>query len=87
MENLDFKKLYEEMKKERDEAIEKLNIYIKKRDEKSLLYYENNKEKCKDRMREYNKTYKLNNKTDPEKIKEYNKNAREKRKLKKLEEK
>ena len=84
-ETIDYKKLYEEMKKERDEAVERINIYLKKSTEKSLRYYEKNKEQCKERMREYNKTNKANHSLkpiDPEKIKEYNKRAYEKRKQK-----
>lgn len=84
-EELDYKKMYEEMKKERDEAVKRINIYLKKSTEKSLRYYEKNKEQCKERMREYNKTYKETHTIkppDPEKIKEYNKRAYEKRKQK-----
>jgi len=88
-EKLDYKKMYEEMKKERDEALEKYKKYSCRQTDQSLKYYEKNKEHCKERMREYNKTYKANHSvtpTDPEKIKEYNKRAYEKRKQKKLEE-
>lgn len=88
-EELDYKKMYEEMKKERDEALGKYKKYSCRQTDQSLKYYEKNKEQCKERMREYNKTCKANHTlrpTDPEKIKEYNKRAYEKRKQKKLEE-
>jgi hypothetical protein len=54
----------------------KINNYSKK------SYYERNKDKIIEQVKEYNKQHTK----DPEKIKEYNKRAYEKRKTKKMEE-
>jgi hypothetical protein len=59
-----------------------LTIHLKKytASESHKLYYQKNKEKIIERNYEYNKQYKQN--IDPLKIKEYNKRAYEKRKIK-----
>ena len=63
------------------ELIEELNLYkIENYSKKS--YYQKNKEKIIEKVKEYNKNYVKT----PEQIKEYNKRAYEKRKAKKMEE-
>lgn len=59
-----------------------LTIHLKKytSSERHKLYYQKNKDKIIERNTEYNKQYKQN--INPEKIKEYNKRAYEKRKIK-----
>lgn len=92
---IDYKRLYElsivekeklitdnQTKNDRiNELIKELNSYkIENYSKKS--YYQKNKDKIIEKMKEYNKQHTK----DPEKIKEYNKKAYEKRKAKKLEE-
>lgn len=92
---IDYKRLYElsiiekeqlitdnQKKQERiNELTKELNSYkIENYSKKS--YYQKNKEKIIEKVREYNKNYVKT----PEQIKEYNKRAYEKRKAKKLEE-
>ena len=92
---IDYKRLYElsiiekeqliidnQKKQERiNELFKELNSYkIENYSKKS--YYQKNKEKIIDKVREYNKNYVKT----PEQIKEYNKRAYEKRKAKKMEE-
>lgn len=94
-EPINFKRLYElsiiekekiltdnQKKQEKiNELTEELNSYkIENYSKKN--YYQKNKEKIIEKVKEYNKQY---TKT-PEKVKEYNKRAYEKRKAKKLEE-
>jgi len=90
-----FKRLYELSIIEKEQIIndnqkylEKINTLTKELNEYKIenyskkTYYQKNKEKIIEKVKEYNKNY---IKT-PEQIKEYNKKAYEKRKLKKLEE-
>jgi len=97
MENtIDYKRLYElsiiekekilseneKNQKKIIELTEELNSYkIENYSKKN--YYQKNKEKIIEKVKEYNKNYVKT----PEQIKEYNKRAYEKRKAKKLEEK
>jgi hypothetical protein len=93
--NIDYKRLYEisiiekekllmdnQKKQEKiNELTEELNSYkIENYSKKN--YYQKNKEKIIEKVKEYNKQYTK----DPEKVKEYNKRAYEKRKAKKMEE-
>jgi hypothetical protein len=93
--NIDYKRLYElsiiekekiltdnQKKQEKiNELTEELNAYkIENYSKKS--YYQKNKEKIIEKVKEYNKNYVKT----PEQIKEYNKRAYEKRKAKKIEE-
>jgi hypothetical protein len=92
---IDYKRLYElcivekekiltdnQKKQEKiNELTKELNSYkIENYSKKS--YYEKNKEKIIEQVKEYNKQHAK----DPEKIKEYNRRAYEKRKAKKMEE-
>jgi hypothetical protein len=90
-----FKRLYELSVIEKEQIINenqkhlaKINELTKELNEYKIenyskkTYYQKNKEKIIEKVKEYNKT----NAKTPEKIKEYNKKAYEKRKLKKLEE-
>ena len=94
MDNIDYKRLYELsiIVKEKiiitnqkniekiNELTEELNSYkINNYNKKN--YYQKNKDKIIEKIKEYNKNY---IKT-PEKVKEYNKKAYEKRKMKKIE--
>jgi hypothetical protein len=96
MENtIDFKRLYElsviekekilleneKKQKKINELIEELNSY-KIENYSKKTYYQKNKEKIIEKVKEYNKNYVKT----PEQIKEYNKRAYEKRKAKKMEE-
>ena len=93
--NIDYKRLYELsiIEKEKiitdnhtkqtkiNELVEELNSYkIENYSKKN--YYQKNKEKIIEKVKEYNKNYVKT----PEQIKEYNKRAYEKRKAKKIEE-
>ena len=93
--NIDYKRLYElsivekekiltdnQKKQEKiNELIEELNSYkIENYSKKN--YYQKNKEKIIEKVKEYNKQHQK----DPDKVKEYNKRAYEKRKAKKIEE-
>lgn len=95
MEVIDYKRLYELsiIEKEKiltdnhnkqskiNELTEELNSYkIENYSKKN--YYQKNKEKIIEKVKEYNKQYTKS----PEKVKEYNKRAYEKRKAKKKEE-
>ncbi len=62
--------------------IVELNEHLKKytNNDSHKLYYQKNKDKIKEQVKNYNKTHKK----DPEKIKEYNKRAYEKKKLKNI---
>jgi hypothetical protein len=64
-----------------NELTEELNSY-KIENYNKKTYYQKNKEKIIEKVKEYNKNYVKT----PEQIKEYNKRAYEKRKAKKLEE-
>jgi hypothetical protein len=64
-----------------NELTEELNSY-KIENYNKKTYYQKNKEKIIEKVKEYNKNYLKT----PEQIKEYNKRAYEKRKAKKLEE-
>jgi hypothetical protein len=69
-----YKQLYENLLIENNELKEHLKKYTAPKRNKE--YYHNNKDKIKEKQSV--------KKTDPEKTKEYNKRAYEKRKLKKL---
>jgi hypothetical protein len=69
-----YKQLYENLLMENNELKEHLKKYTAPKRNKE--YYHNNKDKIKEKQSV--------KKTDPEKTKEYNKRAYEKRKLKKL---
>ncbi len=69
-----YKQLYENLLMENNELKEHLKKYTAPKRNKE--YYHNNKDKIKEKQ--------SIKKTDPEKTKEYNKRAYEKRKLKKL---
>ncbi len=89
----DYKRLYELSIIEKEDLLKKieefknkiddLTIHLKKytNKESNKIYYKNNKEKIIQQIKQYNSTHKI--KKDPDKIKEYNKRAYEKRKLKK----
>jgi hypothetical protein len=89
----DYKRLYELSIIEKEDLLKKieefknkidnLTIHLKKytNKESNKIYYQNNKEKIIQQIKQYNSTHNI--KKDPEKIKEYNKRAYEKRKLKK----
>jgi hypothetical protein len=93
MTDIDYKRLYELSIIEKENLliqieeyknkIDTLTIHLKKytNKESNKIYYQNNKEKIIQQIKEYNATHKI--KKNPEKIKEYNKKAYEKRKLKK----
>jgi hypothetical protein len=95
MENyIDYKRLYELSIIEKEKILidneaknEKINelteeIKLIKENSTKKNYYQKNKEKIIEKVKEYNKTY-----VKPvEKVKEYNKKAYEKRKMKKIEE-
>jgi hypothetical protein len=83
-----YKQLYEKKLNEIDilnNKINELTEHLKKytSHKGSKIYYEKNKDIILEKNKEYIRTYKNN--LSPEKIKEYNKKAYEKRKLKKLE--
>ena len=83
-----YKQLYEQKLNEIIELNNKINElseHLKKytSHKGSKTYYEKNKDIILEKNKEYIRTYKDN--LSPEKIKEYNKKAYEKRKLKKLE--
>ena len=93
--NIDYKRLYELSIIEKEQIItdnqkhlEKINELTKELNEYKIenyskkTYYQRNKEKIIEKVKEYNKNYVKT----PEQIKEYNKKAYEKRKLKKQEE-
>jgi hypothetical protein len=94
-EPINFKRLYELSIIEKEQIItdnqkhlEKINGLTKELNEYKIenyskkTYYQKNKEKIIEKVKEYNKNYVKT----PEQIKEYNKKAYEKRKLKKQEE-
>lgn len=93
MTDIDYKRLYELSIIEKENLllqieeyknkIDNLTIHLKKytNKESNKIYYQNNKEKIIEQIKKYNATHKT--KKDPDKIKEYNKKAYEKRKLKK----
>ena len=93
--NIDYKRLYELSIIEKEQIItdnqkhlEKINELTKELNEYKIenyskkTYYQKNKEKIIEKVKEYNKNYVKT----PEQIKDYNKKAYEKRKLKKQEE-
>ena len=93
--NIDYKRLYELSIIEKEQIItdnqkhlEKINELTKELNEYKIenyskkTYYQRNKEKIIEKVKEYNKNYVKT----PEQIKDYNKKAYEKRKLKKQEE-
>jgi alcohol dehydrogenase class IV len=71
------------------QKINELTEHLKKytAPKRSKKFYEDHKEEIIKKVMEYQKNNKSNYKPSPEKIKEYNKKAYKKRKLKKLEEK
>jgi ethanolamine ammonia-lyase large subunit len=87
--DIDFKRLYElsiiEKEKITLENLKNIEIINQLKDELNKLknnfyhknYYKQNKEKIIERVKEYDKTHKK----DPEKIKEYNRKAYQKRKI------
>ena len=94
-EPINFKRLYELSIIEKEQIItdnqkhlEKINELTKELNEYKIenyskkTYYQRNKEKIIEKVKEYNKNYVKT----PEQIKDYNKKAYEKRKLKKQEE-
>jgi hypothetical protein len=94
-EPINFKRLYELSIIEKEQIItnnqkhlDKINELTKELNEYKIenyskkTYYQKNKEKIIEKVKEYNKNYVKT----PEQIKEYNKKAYEKRKLKKQEE-
>ena len=93
--NIDYKRLYELSIIEKEQIItdnqkhlEKINELTKELNEYKIenyskkTYYQKNKEKIIEKVKEYNKNYVKT----PEQIKDYNKKAYEKRNLKKQEE-
>jgi hypothetical protein len=90
---IDFKRLYELSIIEKEELLKKIDEYKQNIEELQInlekykntqsrkKYYDNNKEKIIEYIKEYNKNYIRT----PEKAKEYNKKAYEKRKNKKNE--
>lgn len=90
---IDFKRLYELSIIEKEELLKKIDEYKQNIEELQInlekykntqsrkKYYDNNKEKIIEYIKEYNKNYIRT----PEKAKEYNKRAYEKRKNKKNE--
>ena len=81
----DFKLLYEQKLSENDllkKEVEILTDHLKKytAPTRSKKYYEHHKDEILERQKEYNKAYMKE--LDPEKIKEYNKRAYQKRKQK-----
>jgi len=90
MTSIDYKRLYELSIIEKESLlkeiaenklkIQELTIHLKKytNSDSYKIYYQKNKDKIIEQI----KQYKINNKTDPEKIKEYNKRAYQKRKFK-----
>jgi len=92
---INFKRLYElsiiekeQILNENQKHLEKINYLTKELNEYKIenygkkTYYQKNKDKIIEKVKEYNKT----NVKTPEKIKGYNKKAYEKRKQKKMEE-
>lgn len=92
---INFKRLYElsiiekeQILNENQKHLEKINDLTKELNEYKIenygkkTYYQKNKDKIIEKVKEYNKT----NLKTPEKIKEYNRKAYEKRKQKKMEE-
>ncbi len=95
VEPIDYKRLYElsiiekeQIINERSKYLEQVNSLTKELNEYKIEnfskknYYQKNKEKIIEKVKEYNKNYVKS----PDKIKEYNKRAYEKRKQKKVEE-
>jgi len=95
VEPIDYKRLYElsiiekeQIINERSKYLEQVNSLTKELNEYKIEnfskknYYQKNKEKIIEKVKEYNKNYVKS----PDKIKEYNKRAYEKRKQKKAEE-
>jgi hypothetical protein len=94
MEDINYKRLYELSviekekllidNKSKDETITELLAELKliKENSSKKIYYQKNKEKIIEKVKEYKKNYEI----PTEKIKEYNKRAYEKRKMKKIEE-
>ena len=94
VEPIDYKRLYElsiiekeQIINERTKYLEQVNNLTKELNEYKIEnfskknYYQKNKEKIIEKVKEYNKNYVKS----PDKIKEYNKRAYEKRKQKKAE--
>jgi hypothetical protein len=94
VEPIDYKRLYElsiiekeQIINERSKYLEQVNNLTKELNEYKIEnfskknYYQKNKEKIIEKVKEYNKNYVKS----PDKIKEYNKRAYEKRKQKKAE--
>jgi hypothetical protein len=79
--DINYKELYEKALDEIKELKERLKKYTAPKRNKK--FYENHKEDLLIRSKEYRKTHEIK-KPDPEKIKEYNKKAYEKRKQKML---
>jgi len=87
---IDYKKLYEQVLTQNEilkKEIEQLSEHLKKYTApiRSKKYYETHKEELIEKSKEYNKIHKRI--IDPEKVKEYNKKAYQKRKQKQNENK
>jgi len=78
---------YEELKEEYELKINKLKEHLKKytAPSRNKKYYENHRDEIIQKSKEYKEKTGNKKVVSPEKIKEYNKKAYEKRKLKKLE--
>jgi hypothetical protein len=101
--NINYEILYQELLINNSKIIEEYSIKIEELNnkikfleeklkkytapERNKRYYESHKEELIKKNKEYKKLNKPSYKPSPEKIKEYNKKAYEKRKLKQLEEK
>jgi len=78
---------YEELQKEYELKINELKEHLKKytAPSRNKKYYENHRDEIIQKSKEYKEKIGNKNVVSPEKIKEYNKKAYEKKKLKKLE--
>jgi hypothetical protein len=82
-ETINYKELYEKLLIEYNELKKKLKTYTAPK--RSKTFYLNHKEEIKLKVKKYKEKKGYENLTTPEKRKEYNKRAYEKRKLKNLE--
>jgi phage terminase large subunit len=81
-ETINYKELYEKILIENDELKKKLKSYTAPK--RSKTFYENHKDEIIQKVKEYKEKTGYKSPRTPEQIKEYNKRAYEKRKLKKL---
>jgi hypothetical protein len=81
-ETINYKELYDKLLIEYDELKKKLKTYTAPKRNKT--FYENHKDEIKQKVKEYQQKNNYKSKRTPEQMKEYNKRAYEKRKLKKL---